>query len=79
MQAVPATKLSEVHHEALKSAVIGIDEGQFVSKVDGTHFILNLKCAVYLKKVQLFKIVPLNLRSKYFHSIKLGLKKTFLN
>lgn len=29
MQAVPATKLSEVHHEALKSAVIGIDEGQF--------------------------------------------------
>ncbi|XP_078081832.1 thymidine kinase, cytosolic [Mustelus asterias] len=29
MQAVPATKLSEVLQEALKSAVIGIDEGQF--------------------------------------------------
>ncbi|XP_078257720.1 thymidine kinase, cytosolic, partial [Rhinoraja longicauda] len=29
MHAVPATKLSEVYHEALKSAVIGIDEGQF--------------------------------------------------
>ncbi|XP_078427281.1 thymidine kinase, cytosolic [Cetorhinus maximus] len=29
MQAVPATKLSEVYQEALKSAVIGIDEGQF--------------------------------------------------
>ncbi|XP_043570869.1 thymidine kinase, cytosolic isoform X1 [Chiloscyllium plagiosum] len=29
MQAVPATKLSEITQEALKSAVIGIDEGQF--------------------------------------------------
>ncbi|XP_067860104.1 thymidine kinase, cytosolic isoform X2 [Heptranchias perlo] len=29
MQAVPATKLSEVNQEALKCAVIGIDEGQF--------------------------------------------------
>ncbi|XP_069786087.1 thymidine kinase, cytosolic [Narcine bancroftii] len=29
MQAIPATKLSEVYQEALKSAVIGIDEGQF--------------------------------------------------
>ncbi|XP_038633212.1 thymidine kinase, cytosolic isoform X2 [Scyliorhinus canicula] len=29
MQAVPATKLSEVFQEAEKSSVIGIDEGQF--------------------------------------------------
>ncbi|XP_072098307.1 thymidine kinase, cytosolic isoform X1 [Mobula birostris] len=29
MHAVPATKLSEVYQEALKAAVIGIDEGQF--------------------------------------------------
>ncbi|XP_067914474.1 thymidine kinase, cytosolic [Heterodontus francisci] len=29
MKAVPATKLSEVRQEALKCAVIGIDEGQF--------------------------------------------------
>ncbi|XP_020365398.1 thymidine kinase, cytosolic [Rhincodon typus] len=29
MQAVPATKLSEVTQEALKCSVIGIDEGQF--------------------------------------------------
>lgn len=47
MEAVPACRLMDVYQEALGSAVIGIDEGQFVSAGPGQILGSSAGCSLF--------------------------------